>query len=155
MRQTPSDKFRYRTTAGITDSLAWATSADTDAIATSRGAQIGRSSSLVRGCLPTQEQWFNSTPESIRGEQARFQAVAYHQLMRHFDLGGADWVRQFIFGFPTTGILSQPGVFPASNTAKPPLPVSAIWNSSVKRFNVRDSGYRNIDALWGDAISHV
>ena len=46
---------------------------------------------------------------------------------------------------------------PISDMAKPPLPTAAIWSSSSKRFRerARASGYRNADALWEDALSHV
>ena len=71
--------------------------------------------------------------------------------MHHFDLGGDALIRQFVFGFPTTGFLSQSGVFQVPNKAKPPLPDASIWNSSVKRIRerARASGYRNADAMWG------
>lgn len=91
------------------------------------------------------------------GAQARSQAVAFHQLMRHIDLGGNLWIRRFSGAFLRQGVLSQSGVFPVSDKIKLQTPVYIIWNSSVKRCNerARASGYRNIDALWGKAIAQV
>ena len=138
-------------------SVARIASADTGAIATLLGADLNRLSSRVRDFRYTLDRWFNSAPGPIRGDKARFQAVAFHQLMRRFDLGGDSWVSRFIFGFPTTGALSQEGVSPSSDKTRPPITVSSIWNSSVKRFNerARASGYRNIDSIWKEAISQV
>ena len=98
-----------------------------------------------------------ATPQAIKGAQSRSQAVAFHQLLHNFGLGGDNWIRQFIFGFPTTGFLSQAGISPASPKAKPPLPTAAIWRSSLKRFRgrSRSSGLRGADALWSEAISQV
>ena len=112
---------------------------------------------LVQDASFTQEQWFSSIPFELRGAQSRFCSVAFHQLLRHFDLGGDRWVSQFIFGFPTVGSFSQEGVFPLSEKHPSPSPVSSIWRSSVKRFKerARSSGYRFSQELWDEAMSQV
>ena len=141
----------------INDSLDWLMSTDNETIITFWDEQLAKLEYLVQECHQAQEHWFTATPLAIKGAQSRFQAVAFHQLLHHFGLGGKNWIRQFIFGFPTTGFLSQTGIFPASPKAKPPLPTTAIWRSSLKRFRERSrsSGLRNAEALWAEATAQV
>lgn len=64
---------------------------------------------------------------------------------------------QFIFGFPTTCTLSQEGISPFSERARPPMPPALLWKSSLKRFRerARASGHANAAPLWAEALSQV
>ena len=95
----------------ITDALDWVESDDNETSAAFWGAQLGRISALMKEVQTARENRNNSTPGPIR-EHARLQAVSARQLMHHFDLVEDAWVRQFIFGFPTTGVLSPQRGFP-------------------------------------------
>ena len=70
---------------------------------------------------------------------------------------GGKWIKQFIFGFPTTGILSQEGGLPRSGNNPIPAPMAALWRTSAARFQQRPraSGFRNADALWSDSMGQV
>ena len=119
--------------------------------------QILRLSELVKDSQPAQEKWNLSIPTEIKGAQKKFKAVAFHQLLDHFSLGGDRWISQFTFGFPTTGVFSQEGVFPNSEKSKGPAPISTIWKTCKKRFRerARASGFKNSKVLWDEALEQV
>ena len=96
-------------------------------------------------------------PRTSQEGRGNIQAVALHQLMSHFDLGWNKWVYRLTFGFPTTGIISQVGVFPHSDKAKPPISPQVMWKSSSKRFQARAArpGFKNALPLWGEAMSQA
>ena len=72
-------------------------------------------------------------------------------------MGGGRWITQLIHGFPTCGVISQEGVFPPTQKAKPPIPLSILWGSSKQRFQERsqNSGFKNAEPLWPDALNQV
>ena len=76
--------------------------------------QIERLQSLVEEAQPTQDKWNALIPKEIKGAQKKFKAVAFHQLLSNLSLGGDRWISQFVYGFPTTGVLSQGDTFPPS-----------------------------------------
>ena len=59
-----------------------------------------------------QEQWQKRTPGSIGRVTGELKTVTIAQLIKHYNVGGRNWVRRFFFGFPLIGILSQKGVLP-------------------------------------------
>ena len=79
---------------------------------------------LVLDAAPTQAVWENLTTHALWPAAEKFQAVAFHQLLSRFDLGGDRWVGKFARGFPTSGILSQGGVCPSQTNPSIRRPTS-------------------------------
>ena len=117
----------------ITESLTFLMFTEHAKIIEFRGDQILRLSALVKDCQATQETWNLSIPTEIKGPQKKFKAVAFRQLLSNFSLGWDRWISQFTFGFPTTGILSQEGVFPASENLRG-RPLFPQYEKLVKTF---------------------
>ena len=90
------------------------------------GDQLGKLTVLVNLSMGDRQIWNDSIPGPLRQAGGKIQAVALHQLT-HFNLGVDKWISQLIFGFPTTGAMSQVGVFPHSDKAKPPISPQMLW----------------------------
>ena len=120
-------------------------------------SQLGKLSLLVEKCAPAQTIWDASKPESIKGTGGELKTVALLQLMRNKDLGGAEWIKQFTFGFPIVGTLSQKGVYPTDPSIGQAPDLSEIWNLRTERFRNRAtrSGWKDANALWGEAMGQV
>ena len=95
------------------------------------------------------------TPEDIKGGGPRFKSVARHQILSNFCLWGDKWISEFIYGFATTGAFSQTWVFPRSDKAKMPPPLSVMWKTRLTRFKTRAraSGFKNAEVLWQEALN--
>ena len=74
----------------------WISSNPQGAILSFWNAQYTAIQQLVRDAAPTQAAWKDLTPQAIRPETEKFQATAFHQLLRHFNLGGDRWIGQFV-----------------------------------------------------------
>ena len=70
-------------------------------------------------------------------------------------LRGSAWIRQFIFGFPLIGTLSQRFTFPLGpkQQVSPSLLQRDLFSSARARFNERSAkaGSKNGKALWPEA----
>ena len=142
----------------ILNSSEWISSAPHDEIISFRNTQYSSIQQLVHDAAPAQAGWENLSPQVLRPATERFQAVAFHQLLIHFNLGGVRWVGQFVHGFPTSGIIIQEGVFPTSDKPlHPPIRLKQIWKSPTKRFKerARSSGFKNAQPLRGEALTQV
>ena len=105
--------------AQITSSLDWAKSAIPSEVRVFRGNQRSRLHALIAAAQPYQDIWNSAIPEAIRGARPRFKSLAFRQRLSHLGPGGDRWVGRFFFGFPTTGELSQNGVFSVSEKFQP------------------------------------
>ena len=76
------------------------------------GFQPRSAGDLVRSCASAQAKWNACIPESISAAPGKFQTVAAKQLLHQLNVGGAAWMDQFAYGFPTTGKLSQISLSP-------------------------------------------
>ena len=83
--------------------------------------------------------------------------LSHHFLLCHFELGGSRWIRQFNFGFPTTGVVSQTGVYKPDHTAPDPPSIESIWDGARGRFAKRahSSGRLHGSELWSEALQKV
>ena len=54
-------------------------------------------------------------------------------------------------------VISQVGVFPHSEKAKPPISPQMMWKSASKGFQERAArtGFKNALPLWGEALPHA
>ena len=124
----------------ILSSAEWISSAPQGAILSFWKTQYVAIQQLVVDAAPTQAAWKGLTPQALWPATVKFQAAAFRQLLRRFNLGGDRWIGQFGHGFPTSGILSQEGVFPASDKPLPhPIHLKQIWKSPTTRFEERAS----------------
>ena len=90
-----------------------------------RADQLGKFPTLVKDSRGPQRIRNDSIPDPLRKAGGwGIQSAALHQLMAKFGLGGDKWIRQAVFGFPTTGIMGQVGVFPHSDKANPQIRLS-------------------------------
>ena len=141
----------------IDTSLNWLATTDPSIVINFWDIQLVKLKKLVAAAASSQSKWNDLIPREIRGAQKKFKSVAFHQLLSHLNLGGDKWIGQFIFGFPTTGILSQEGVFPHNAKNTIPAQISSLWRTSADRFRQRSraSGFRNAEALWAEAVDQV
>ena len=110
-----------------TISLDWLSTTPPDGLSEFGADRLGKSKQLVVPSKGRQSVWGDSIPEPLRMDGRNIQAIALHQLMPHFGLGGGKWVCQLASGFPTTGVVSQVVVFPNSDNAKPPISHQMMW----------------------------
>ena len=78
-------------------------------------------------------------------------------ILGQYGLVGRAWLRQFAWGFPTTGGLSRTGVYHRVLSITPAPDTPAIWSDTSARFSTRaaGSGWLNADTLWTEAIDQV
>ena len=95
-------------------------------------------------------------PTAIKPAAGKLRLAPLMCLMAHFNLGGAIWPQQFLFGFQLVGTLCQQFTFPFSEKAarKRPLALSKLARSSAKRFYDRASraGRKDSKLLRGGAL---
>ena len=107
----------------IVDSSEWISTTPHDEILSFWKTQFSALQQLVLDAAQSQAEWTNLTHQFLKPATERCQAVAFRQLLCHFNLGGDRWIGQFAHGFPTSGIISQEGVSPlrqAYPSADPP-----------------------------------
>ena len=63
------------------------------------------------------DNWRAATPIALKGVST-IDPVMLPHLFHNFGLGGAKWLKQIIFGFPITGLLSQKGAYAVDPRAK-------------------------------------
>ena len=88
----------------------------------------------------------------------RTKTVTIAQLLNRYNMGGRNWIRKFVFGFPLVGTLSQKGVFPkGGELGTEPMQPQHIWEKSQARFLERSarSGFKNAQRLWEEAQLQV
>ena len=141
----------------VQSSLDWIASATSEMEGEFWVDQLDRVDRLVRGAQSSQFDWDSSIAEPLRLAGGKVKVAALRRLMSHSGSVGDMWVSQLIFGFSTTGLLSQEGVAPHSENVKPPIAPSEIRNSSAMRLRERAarSGFKNAAHLRGDSVSHV
>ena len=84
-------------------------------------------------------------------------SIAISELSDNYDLGGASWMAQFTFGFPSVGNLSQEGIYPRDTALTSAPPVEGIWAHPQRRFETssRAPGFLNTEALWKEVLDQV
>lgn len=119
--------------------------------------QLDRVQNLVGRAEPLQKEWYSHTPNAIRPATGKFRFLAFMMLMGQYGLGGKAWLRQFVWGFPITGDLSQAGVYPRDPSVTPAPDTTALWGDTSTRLRARaaGSGWLNADTLWTEAIDQV
>ena len=119
--------------------------------------QLEKVRGVVRDASDLQAIWNNATPSSIKPATGKLQTVAIAFLLGNFDLGGEKWIKQFTYGFPIIGNLSQEGVYPRDPSCSPPQPIRDIWTGAEERFTTRSqaSGHLHAETLWNEAMDQV
>ena len=121
------------------------------------GKQINDLRSLVDDCENIQRIWDAMAPSSIKEATGNMKTVTLAHLAQSLGLGGGNWIRQFTYGFPLVGDLSQSGVYPRKEDLKPAPSIAGIWDNASNRFQERaaHSGMANADTLWKEACEQV
>ena len=78
---------------------------------------MGEVMALAEFAEPISKSWYRATPSAIASATGGVHIALLAALTRNYDMGGKDWVSQFIFGFPLVGSLSQSGVWEVQKIA--------------------------------------
>ena len=119
--------------------------------------QLEAIQTLTSECEGIQRIWDVMTPESIKPATGKLKTVALAHLADSLGLGGGKWIRQFTYGFPIVGNLSQCGVYPRDDSLLPAPSTTGLWDNAQKRFLERSAhaGFANAEALWAEACEQV
>ena len=134
------------------------TSAPPESIIAFRNKQLARLDTMITQAATTQKEWQQQTPDSIKCVTGELKTVTIAQLLDYYNMGGQQWIQQFIYGFPLIGTLSQKGAFPeGKESGTEPMQQQHIWARSQARFLERSklSGYKNSQRLWDEALVQV
>ena len=74
-----------------------------------RRSQLIRLRVIAEECKSETKQWMSLAPDNVIRANRNIRIALLVHLARFARMGGADWVVQFVFGFPITGIISQSG----------------------------------------------
>ena len=120
-------------------------------------AQLEDLHTMVRKCEGIQRIWDAMAPPAIKPATGNLKSAALTRLAESLELGDGKWLRQFAYGFPLVGDLSQCGVYPRDDSLSPAPSTSGIWENASKRFQERaaHSGHANATTLWGEAFEQV
>ena len=127
-----------------------------DRISAFWGMQILLLEKLVLASTETESRWSAQIPPAIRPAAGKVKVKAMLSLMKQANLGGQRWVKQFIFGFPLVGELSQRDVYPPSRKeVLTPIGLPELLQGAEELFSSRacKSGFKNGQALWGEALA--
>ena len=108
----------------------------------------------IKKCtMPVLERWRQLTPDTLKGVSIVDPAMLSF-LFRKFGLGGSKWLKQLIFGFPITGVLSQEGAYPLDSRVKlTTLDKETVLESTFDRFRQRATNAlpQHAETLWAEA----
>ena len=117
--------------------------------------QLTDTETAVRDSTPTENVWAAQIPPNTRPATGQLRATALAHLMRCYNIGGAQWAKQFIFGFPLVGTIGQKDTSPTDKKAlqRPILGHNQLFADAHERFNLRasKSGSKNATSLWAEA----
>ena len=119
--------------------------------------QLKRAKLVVGQAADLQQKWYRKVDPRIQSATGKFNFIDMMSLMAQFNLGGASWMQQCVWGFPITGGLSQTGVYPTDPEVTHAPDFSTIWQESKLRYQTRekDSGRSHADHLWKEATCQV
>ena len=109
------------------DSLRFINNSDQRAIRLWRGLRAERVWDLADNLTETQAIWGALTPECIASATGKLKTVPLLAPPLNFNLGGRDWIKQFTYGSPLVGNLSQDGVYPRGTSLNSAPDPSEIW----------------------------
>ena len=121
-------------------------------------AQAARLASLAKRAEPTQAAWDALIPPTISYAAKGVRPAVLAPLLLSQGMGGANWLAQFVFGFPIVGELAQEGVFPqTTKKLPPPITPDSLFTDATSRFieRSRHSASKNDAALWKEAVAQV
>ena len=119
--------------------------------------QLARVRLVVEQASDLQREWYQKVDPRIHCAAGKFNFIAMMSLMDQFNMGGKAWLRQFVWGFPITGDLSQAGVYPTDPMVQPAPDLSKLWDETAIRYQTRAKGsvWPNADHLWTEALGQV
>ena len=123
-----------------------------------QNSQIKQLRIIAQECQEDTERWYRFVPEELKQATGPIHIALLAHLTRFTRMKGANWIMQFVTGFPITGTLSQDGVFPRSATVGGELLDAENLNATkTARFRARAprANSRPTQDLRGEAISQV
>ena len=117
--------------------------------------QLIQLQSLVTASASTESAWNERIPPEIAPAAGKLKVAAFASLMRQAKLGGSELLKQFVYGFPLVGSLSQQHGYPFDKKAAKAslLAQDQLLSDSSARFFGRSqkSGRKNGPPLWEEA----
>ena len=143
----------------LSKALDWVASSPTTDVLNFWDNQLQAVAQLAKDSLPIDLRWNRLIPSPIKQATGQLRLAPLRDLASQFNLGGGEWLTQFLFGFPLIGKLCQRFTFPTCEKAnrKKLICTSKIKNSSGRRFRERasKSGFKNATPLWDEATLQV
>ena len=122
-----------------------------------RDNQIRAMPQLVRAAAPVDSEWNSLIPPEIMPSAGKLRLDPLLSLMRHRNLGGSNWIQQFLFVFKLTGALSQRYTFPPCEKDSRNTPIGAprVASENAKRFHERSakSGFKHVQLIWKETMA--
>ena len=122
-------------------------------------SQMKQLRKIAHECKHDTERWYRFTPDEIKSSTGTIHITLLAHLTRFARMKGANWLMQFVVGFPIAGALGQEGVFPLSGeNPQEPLNVEQLYQSKSDRFRARApraANSRSPQELWDEALSQV
>ena len=81
--------------------------------------------------------WDAQTPDCISAATGELRTASLLTLSLNFNLGGRGWIKQFAYGIPLVGNLSQGGVYPRDTPRTSAPDPCLIWAQSHVRLALR------------------
>ena len=129
-------------------------------IAEFRRFQLDKLRIISEECKVDTQKWYDYAPEDVLSANNNIHIALLAHIMRFARMGGANWIMQFVKGFPITGVLSQKGVFPYEQTLTETPPIRdhrSLFQTKTARFKERASKKpsRYPRQLWEEALLQV
>ena len=106
-----SSRNRFRFTR-ILRALASVAFCDPIEVSSFRGKQLARLQALALASAQAGQAWNSRIPPEISPAAGKLKITAFASLMKQANLGGEEWLKQFVYGFPLVGSLSQQHAYP-------------------------------------------
>ena len=75
------------------------------------GEAIANLTSQANRLMPDLIRIRSTLPREEKTTKARLHLPLLSSLLHEHEMGGSDWIEQFIHGFPMTGEVGEPGVY--------------------------------------------
>ena len=128
---------------------------DPNAVSPFWGKQLTKMQDLVSSSAKAEQVWNSCTPPEIAPAAGNLNITEVASLMKQANLGGAEWLKQFVNGFPLVGSLRQQHAYPfVKRSIKASLlSQNQLLTDSGVRFSERakKSGHKNGPPLWEEA----
>ena len=121
-------------------------------------AQLSALSSLAGRPLCSSEPWYTIRPAELSSDPKALNISLIAQLSVFTGIGALNWLSGYIYGFPSTGHISQSKTSPLTQKPDNPTPISVpeLQDGGPERFKSRPRRPPNLaDSLWKEALGQL